>query len=382
MTVPHASVAVLVVLGATLACVLAALAGALVVHRVVHASRGARARARAEPARRRLAAWATGAGPAGAGPAGAGAAAPGRLDEVVAALRALPPTAALRLVVDVADGRLSPGAAAELGAALRNEPWAARVRRGVTARRWWRRLEATHLLAVVGTPADAAALRRLLADPHVAVRAAASRCLRLVHDAGLVAEVVAALPAQPPALRALQAGVLREHAAAAEPALVAAVAAAAPGDHDAEHRVAAWAALAATLRRPKAVAALLPFADAATAECRAAVVRALGACPSAAGLRAIDARLADADALVRAAAAQAAGHAGPVAVRLVPALAARLGDPAPEPRLHAALALAQLGEPGRAALRAARAHELSAAREVALLVAGLPDGALLELAAA
>lgn len=362
----------LVVLGVTLGCVLSALVGALVVHRLLRARRGATTRDRVEPARRQLAAWA-------AGTQGAGAA---RLDGLAAALRALPTADALRLVVDAVDGQLSAGAGAELGAALRDEPWVARVRRGLTARVWWRRLEAARLLAVTGTPDDVPVLRRLLADRHVAVRAAAMRCLRTVHDAALVTDLVAELPALPPALRALQATALRDHAAAAEAALVAVLAATPPGDAAGEARVAAWAGLAAAIRRPRAVAALLPFADAAAPGCRAAVARALGTCPSIGALRAVEACLRDPDADVRAAAAQAAGHLGPVALRLIPALAACLADLDPEPRLHAALALAQLGEPGRAALRTARGRGERAARDIALLVSGLPDGAVLELAAA
>jgi hypothetical protein len=48
-------------------------------------------------------------------------------------------------------------------------------------------------------------------------------------------------------------------------------------------------------------------------------------------------------------------------------------------RYRAALALAQLGEPGRAALRALRAGPDRMARDMATLVSGLPLGMVAEL---
>lgn len=396
---PNASagVALLVALAVALGSVLVVLTGTLVAHRVLRERGRDAAISRAEPARRLLAAWATSA---------AGAAGIAALGELVAALRALPRADALRLVVNATSAQLPRAASAALGAALRDEPWVRHVLRGAGAHAWWRRLEAARLLAIVGGVADAPTLRRLLADPHVAVRAAATRGLRAAADAALVTDVVRALPAQPPSLQRLQTGELCAHPEAAEGALLACLAApenAAPppvapptpappvaalptvarsaGARSAGALV-AWAGLAAALRRPRAAAALLPHAGHADPEARAAVARALGACPSPAALRALGAHLDDPSPTVRAAAAQAAGHLGPAGVRLAAPLARGLADTDGGVRLHTALALAQLGEPGRAALRAARAGGSREARDTALFVAGLSDGALLELAAA
>jgi HEAT repeat protein len=378
---PSPALAVLAVLAWALGCVLVALAGALLVHRVLRDRLGRDVAEREAPARAHLVAWVAAATPGHAAAA---------LRAAVPALRALPPGDALRVLVHVADAQLPAGAGAALGAALRGEPWVRAAVAGAGARAWWRRLEAARLLALTGTAADAPTVRALLADPHVAVRCAATRALGAAADGALVGDVVRALPAQPASLQRLQAGALRAHADAAEPALVACLAGAgADGGADrgagrtpAASDLRAWAALAAALQRPRAAAALLPYADHADAEVRAEVVRALGRCPSPAGVRALAERLGDPAPAVRAAAAQAAGQLGPVGVRLVPALAQRLADDDGAVRLGAALALAQAGEPGRAALRAARAHDDRRARDTALFAAGLSDGALLELAAA
>jgi HEAT repeat protein len=364
--------AVLAVLAWALGCVLAALTGAILAHRVLRERRRRAAVDLEAPARRHLADWAA---------ARTAAQTDAALRALVPALRALPTGAALHVLVDATDARLTADAGASLGGALRDEAWVARVLLGAGDRRWWRRLEAGRLLALTGTPADAATLRRLLGDCHVAVRSAASRALATAADAALVAEVVRALPAQPPSLQRLQAGELRTHADAAESALIECLGATGDGAATAP-ALRAWAALAASLQRPRGVTALLPHAAHPDAETRAEVVRALSHCPSPAVLRVLAERLGDDAPAVRAAAAQAAGQLGPVGVRLVPALAQGLADADGLVRLNAALSLAQIGEPGRAALRAARTHGDRHARDTALFAAGLSDGALLELAAA
>jgi HEAT repeat protein len=87
--------------------------------------------------------------------------------------------------------------------------------------------------------------------------------------------------------------------------------------------------------------------------------------------------LTDSDFSVRALAARGLGQLGSATV--VPALAPLLADRVWQVRLRAALSLAQLGERGRAALRAAREGNDRFAREMATMVSGLTDGAVLEL---
>jgi hypothetical protein len=48
-------------------------------------------------------------------------------------------------------------------------------------------------------------------------------------------------------------------------------------------------------------------------------------------------------------------------------------------RVRAAISLAQMGERGRAALRAARAGDDRFARDMATMVTGLTEGAILEM---
>jgi HEAT repeat protein len=86
----------------------------------------------------------------------------------------------------------------------------------------------------------------------------------------------------------------------------------------------------------------------------------------------------DRAATVRATAARSLGQLG--AGTAAPVLAPLIADPVWGVRLRAALALAQVGERGRAALRAAREGTDRYARDMATLVSGLSDGAVLELA--
>jgi hypothetical protein len=80
---------------------------------------------------------------------------------------------------------------------------------------------------------------------------------------------------------------------------------------------------------------------------------------------------------VRAQAARSLGALG--ARESVPALAAAVGDAAWWVRYRAALGLAQLGEPGRVALRTLRSGPDRMARDMSTLVSGLPFGMVAEL---
>jgi HEAT repeat protein len=90
--------------------------------------------------------------------------------------------------------------------------------------------------------------------------------------------------------------------------------------------------------------------------------------------------LKDDDWRVRAQAARGLGALGAAAA--IPELSEALLDRAWWVRFRAALALAQLGEAGRRALRAARERVDRYAAEMASMVSGLSDGAVVELAEA
>jgi hypothetical protein len=302
----------------------------------------------------------------------------GLLAPVVAELRRVPPAVALDQVLRLGRERLADDARPALGAALRDERWVRRALRGAGDPRWWRRLQAAHLLGVVGRAGDTPAVERLLGDRNVAVRAAATAALPVVDNAALAPRLVRDLPAQPDGLRRQQADVLRACYRHAEPALLACLA-----DPDAPPAaLVAWVRLADALGTPAALRAALPLHGHADARVRAAAAHALARCFDPAALAALAALLDDPDPRPRAAAAHAAAAFGPAARRLVPALTARLADPAWDVRFRAALTLAQLGEPGRRALREARATPDRAVAELAVMVAGLSDGAVREMAIA
>ncbi len=87
--------------------------------------------------------------------------------------------------------------------------------------------------------------------------------------------------------------------------------------------------------------------------------------------------LGDKDPTVRAASARTLGELGSRGA--VPALARMLSDGVWVVRVRSAVSLAQLGERGRAALRAARTGEDRFARDMATMVTGLTEGAILEM---
>jgi HEAT repeat protein len=304
----------------------------------------------------------------------------GTVEAVATGLAGLPPGAAVEQLLRIAASRLTPETRAALGARLRDERWVRRTLRGERSWWWWRRLEAVRLLAIVGAPADAPVVRRRLRDPHLAVRAAASQCLA-VCGAELAASVVERLPEQPETLQRQQGEALRDHAwQAAERAVL--VHLGAPAVPDAA-RV-AWLRLARTLGTPAALQAAMQAGRDAAAHPVAAVRReavlAAGQLFDPAALAAVTAACTDPDAGVRAAAGRAAAGFGLAGRRLVPLLDVLLGDSVWEVRHRAALALAQLGEPGREALRRARTSADVRARDMAVAVSGLTDGALMEYA--
>lgn len=349
---------VLAALAATFAFLVSVLAVALLANRARLARGGAAARATAL-----------------AGPTLQSWAADGAVDEIARALRALPPREALAQLAVLTATRLPHEAAAALGALVVDEPWARDAMRGSRSLRWTRRLEAARLLPTLGRADRVRTLRRLLRDRHVAVRAAATAALPRLATEVVVEEVVRALPDQPEALRRLQARTLRGRWQMAERPLVECLAA--PCD---EHALATWVSAAAALATPVALAACVPHHRHRSRLVRAEVARALATAFSADALAALVTLLDDSCADVRAEAARAVASYGGAATRLLPRLAALLGDGAWPVRYRAALSLALLGEPGRRALRSARTGPDRYARDMAALVAGLPEGTVLELA--
>jgi HEAT repeat protein len=298
----------------------------------------------------------------------------GSADAVAAYLRSLPPDAALEQVTRLATLRVAPERHAGLAAAMEHDAWVVRALRGAQSRRWWKRLGAVRLLAVVGKPAHRLALHRLLLDRHPAVQLAAASCLSRVNDPELVSLVVETLPRRPVAVRHYLFGALKECWHSTVPLLRARLRADTPAD-----RLEVWVNLAEAIPTPEILARVLPLSTHRSAGVRIAVARALKHYFHADAVAALDTLLEDDDWRVRAQAARALGALH--ATASIEPLGRALNDDAWWVRFRAGLSLAQLGEPGRRVLRTAREEGRDQfAREMATMIAGLPDGGVLELA--
>jgi hypothetical protein len=291
------------------------------------------------------------------------------------AFRQLPPEMAREQIILVA-ARLAPSQLIELTRVLRTESWVVRALTRARSIFWWRRLEAARLLAVVAAPRDRMTVRRLLADRHPAVQAAATNCLARLDDEGLIADVVNRMPDRSPAVRLMQADVLRSVARHAARPLLRRLQARGPA-----HRLEVWIQLAEAIGDPQCLAAAAALHRHPEAAVRAAVARALRRFPHPNAAAALAERITDPEWRVR---AEAARSLGAVAnVEAIPLLVTALSDRAWMVRLRAALALAELGEPGRQALEAAKERpDDRYARDMAIMVTALSPGTATELGAA
>ena len=297
----------------------------------------------------------------------------GSVDPVRDALRVMPRDAALVFASELYDTRVPRDQHASFGAAMRGEPWANWAIAGATQRRWWRRLDAARALGIVGTREDAEILEPLLDDTHAAVRLAATQALAAVDDPELVRVAVAHYPGEALAVRLFTTSTLRTVWQLAEAPLQDCLT-----SPDASGReVAAWLALAESLNLPSLRPAVTALASHPDPEARAGAARALRRYPHAESVEAVRALLEDPQDFVRAAAAQALGALR--ATEAEPQLERGLSDGAWWVRFRCALALALLGEPGRAALRRARQSRDKFARDMAVMTSGLSEGAVLEL---
>jgi HEAT repeat protein len=297
----------------------------------------------------------------------------GPMRPVKDALRAMPHDAALVFASEICDTRVPRELRAELGAALREEPWAIWAIDGATRRRWWRRLDAARALGIVGTREDAELLEPLLDDTHAAVRLAATQALAAVDDPQLVRLAVRHYPGEALAVRLFTTTTLRTVWQLAEGPLRDCLT-----SRDASGReIAAWLALAESLNLASLRPAVTALASHPDPEARAGAARALRRYPHAETVEALRTLLEDSQDFVRAAAAQALGALR--ATDAEPQLERGLSDGAWWVRFRCALALALLGEPGRAALRRARQSRDTFARDMAVMTSGLSEGAVLEL---
>ncbi len=294
-------------------------------------------------------------------------------EPVVRAIRALPQGTAIGYVSLLARQTIPAAQREELAASLRGEPWIAAALAQRSSRFWWRRLEAARALSLVGESRDRAAVDALIFDPHPAVQVAAISALPRVADAVLIGSVLDRLFRFPKVVRQYLTSVLRQTRSAVGPALALRI------RHGTElAELASWIELAEVIDDHEAIAAALLRGDHPAEGVRRAVARALRRHPGPDALRVLSALVGDRAPSVRAAAARTLGELG--ATASAPVLAPNLSDPVWLVRLRTAIALAQLGERGRAVLRAARDGDDRFAADMASMISGLSDGALLELA--
>jgi HEAT repeat protein len=295
-------------------------------------------------------------------------------ESLAASLGRLDRDVATRQLLSIATSQLAAEQMRDLAALVRPAAWVEQTLAGGTSRRWWKRMEAARLLAVVNSPADLPLLARLVCDPHPAVASAATGAIAGHVDAALIETIIRGLSGQPTAVRLQQMRALRAHAEVAALILVAQLESGVTPD-----QMRALVQLAEVLGTPDALAAVVPLASHADAEVRATVARALRSCFMPAGVDAARRLLNDTDWRVRAAAARALG--GLHAVNAVPDIRAALRDEWWWVRFRAALALGSLGEEGASALAAAASSDDEYARDMAILVRNLSDSARLELSA-
>jgi len=295
----------------------------------------------------------------------------GSVDDVRAAIRAIPAPARVGYVAHLARGLLPPAQRAALAHALRDEPWVRQALAGATDTRWSRRLETARALAFVGTEYDRRLLGSLLTDPHPAVSVAAVSALPGIADDILVAKVVDAYPGLPYVVRGFLDATLRDLRGEVERALRTRL-----GPNAPPRALARWIGLAEALDLLSVVEIAVTLHAHADARVRAAVARAARRLPRDATVQLLALMAADDDVTVRVDAVRSLGELG---VQTVPFLTTSLRDVSWRVRRQSALSLAMLGERGRAVLREARNDPDPYVRDVASLVSGLSTGALLEL---
>lgn len=291
---------------------------------------------------------------------------------VLRELRRVPAGSAVGFVAQLAKDTISATDAEQLRARLVDEAWVRRALAGWDSRFWWKRLEAARAYGLMAGPDDRDRVLRLLDDVHPAVQISASVAIPRVLDDLMVERLLDRLFRMPKVVRQGVTQTLKPFAHLVGPALADRISA---GQRPLE--VSSWIEFAEELNHVGALQAALARAQEDVVPIRRACAKALRRLPFAESEAALVALLEDQDTSVRAAAARTLGLME--SRTALPALSAALSDPVWLVRVRAAVALAQAGEPGRAALRVARNGTDRYARDMAYMVANLSAGALLDI---
>jgi HEAT repeat protein len=238
---------------------------------------------------------------------------------------------------------------------------------------WWRRTQAARLAGDVARLGDRELLNRLLDDPHPAVQSAATAGVAPLSDPGLVGRLLDRLPERPMLVRLQQFDILKKSLPVTMPALRQRLA-----PDASPRRLKSWIALSEWIGNAELFTHVATLHSHADPLIRLSVARALKRhdTPEAAEILLI--ALHDHDWRVRAVAARSLGTLGHASA--VPRLAAGMRDVRWWVRFRCGLALARLGNEGRAALGAAQRDVDRYAGEMATMIGGLSPDSVLELA--
>ncbi|MGQ0639534.1 MAG: HEAT repeat domain-containing protein [Gemmatimonadaceae bacterium] len=296
----------------------------------------------------------------------------GELDEVKGALRAVRPYAAFRSLARLATHQVTFERQQILAAALREEPWVGALLRHVRSRLWWRRFDCARLLSVVGRESDADLIAELIHDSSPAVRLIAIDAAARLRAQPLLEHELDTLPLRQDAVQAYQYSALARHPRLVGQALIERLTPDAP---DASLR--AWIDAAGALASPEALDRVRDLASHPSADVRLHIARALRRHAQPETPPVLLRLLKDQDWRVRGQAARALGalRCGGAITDLM--RAAR--DFSWWVRYRSALALAQIGGPGRVALIELTRCDDPMARDMSTLVSGLSSAAVIEM---
>lgn len=296
------------------------------------------------------------------------------VEAFVSDLSRLPPDAALEFTAELSNSTLDRSAREALSVALRREPWMRSTLGQATSRLWWRRREAARALTIVGAAEDRQMVMRLLNDEHAAVAITAIGVIPRVADVEVVRFVVDRYPDLGSVARGFIATALGGLRTLAAPLIVERLRPEAK-----PLQLLRWIRLSSDLLLNAALDRAATLGTHPDALVRRAVARALARRPRADSLESLRTLLRDTDSDVRAAAAWAMGQLSNTTA--IPDLSRSAYDPVWEVRYQSALALATLGEQGRAVLARIRTDPDKYVADVAIVITGLGDGALLDLVA-
>lgn len=296
----------------------------------------------------------------------------GSVDDVCTALDRLPAGTARTTALRIGREMLDREAADQLANALHARPWARAGFALGNSAFWWRRLDAARLIADLGTIAEEGIVRRLLLDHHPAVRVAATSCLARIANPAVIEVVLNELSRQPLVVRAAQMALLKKQWQLTQAALLPRLTADASPESLPD-----WIGVAEVLETPDVLARAVLLHAHPEGSVRIAVARAMKKYFHPDATRVLALLLVDDDWRVRAQAARSVGVLRDTSA--IPTLVKNLNDTTWWVRFRSALALSQLGDPGRAALRAATAADDKFAAHMATMVSGLSEGSVVEL---